>query len=202
MNASDLAARLHARRNPRGWVGRCPSHDDRQPSLSISEGRDGRVLVRCFSGCTPDEIVRAMGLQLADLFEAKTMPPAPISRRPTADDVERQLQVELGRILDREEAGLGFRPPALSRYKNEARALIERRLSVKLSRHRSPWWEIDPHCEDALWKMCIDRAVEEASWKHGVEPAWLNTEITAMPSVLDSTLRRARELQRELGQVA
>jgi hypothetical protein len=26
----------------------CPAHDDREPSLSISEGEDGRVLLNCF----------------------------------------------------------------------------------------------------------------------------------------------------------
>ena len=29
----------------------CPVHDDRSPSLSISAGKDGKVLVRCHAGC-------------------------------------------------------------------------------------------------------------------------------------------------------
>lgn len=48
----------------------CPSHADRHPSLSISEGDDGRVLVKCHAGCEPKEIVAALGLNLSDLFEA------------------------------------------------------------------------------------------------------------------------------------
>jgi hypothetical protein len=58
----------HPRRSGRGWISRCPAHADRSPSLSISEGDDGRVLLRCFSGCTVDEITAALGLSLRDLF--------------------------------------------------------------------------------------------------------------------------------------
>lgn len=46
----------------------CPAHGDRTPSLSITEGDDGRVLLHCFGGCTIDLILTAMGLSTADLF--------------------------------------------------------------------------------------------------------------------------------------
>jgi len=48
---------------------RCPAHDDKTPSLSVNEGRDGRVLVKCHAGCTPGAIVDALGLTMVDLFE-------------------------------------------------------------------------------------------------------------------------------------
>src|SRR4051812_17500949 len=51
-----------------GWKSRCPAHDDREPSLSIGTGDDGRVLLKCFAGCTNEEIVSVLGLALADLF--------------------------------------------------------------------------------------------------------------------------------------
>ena len=56
---------------PRGdnWQARCPAHEDHQPSLSIREGDDGRVLLKCFAGCPVEAIVAALGLTLADLFE-------------------------------------------------------------------------------------------------------------------------------------
>lgn len=56
-----------------GWSARCPAHDDRAPSLSVSEGDDGRALVHCHAGCTPEAIVGALGLSMKDL-----MPPKPI----------------------------------------------------------------------------------------------------------------------------
>src|SRR5260221_5444216 len=53
----------------RQWLACCPAHDDRHPSLSIAEGNDGRVLLRCQSnGCTPEQIVEALGLSMGDLF--------------------------------------------------------------------------------------------------------------------------------------
>ncbi len=57
------------RKSGQGWMAKCPSHADRTPSLSISEGDDGRTLLHCFSGCTVNEIVNSMELQLSDLFE-------------------------------------------------------------------------------------------------------------------------------------
>ncbi|MBK6590648.1 MAG: DUF3987 domain-containing protein [Acidobacteria bacterium] len=48
-------------------MARCPAHDDKSPSLSITE-KDDKVLVHCFAGCTPDEILSAVGLEFRDLF--------------------------------------------------------------------------------------------------------------------------------------
>jgi putative DNA primase/helicase len=49
--AAELARALGGRRNGRGWMACCPAHDDRDPSLSIADGADGRVLMTCFAGC-------------------------------------------------------------------------------------------------------------------------------------------------------
>lgn len=51
-----------------GWACRCPAHDDRNPSLSIHAGDDGRALVNCHAGCSGDAVCAAIGLRLADLF--------------------------------------------------------------------------------------------------------------------------------------
>jgi hypothetical protein len=65
----DVLARLgNPRRSGKGWTGRCPAHDDHSPSLSISVGRGGNVLVFCHAGCSVEEIVNALGLTLTDLF--------------------------------------------------------------------------------------------------------------------------------------
>lgn len=49
-------------------MARCPAHDDQKASLSIGEGTDGRILVKCFAGCLAEDIVAACGLKLSDLF--------------------------------------------------------------------------------------------------------------------------------------
>jgi putative DNA primase/helicase len=50
----------------------CPgpthSHGDRNPSLSVSLGDDGRALLQCFTGCATEAIVATLGLKMADLF--------------------------------------------------------------------------------------------------------------------------------------
>jgi hypothetical protein len=63
-----LAGLECVRKSGHGWVARCPAHEDRSPSLSVREGDDGRVLVRCFAGCTAEKITASLGLKLADLF--------------------------------------------------------------------------------------------------------------------------------------
>lgn len=56
------------RRSGRGYLCRCPAHEDRSASLSIAEGEDGRVLLHCFAGCSTQDVLAAIGLQVADLF--------------------------------------------------------------------------------------------------------------------------------------
>lgn len=56
------------------WIVRCPAHEDRSPSLSITETPD-KVLVHCHAGCSADDIVAAVGLELKDLFPASNLTP-------------------------------------------------------------------------------------------------------------------------------
>ena len=53
------------------WKAHCPTHVDSNPSLSISEGSDGRSLIRCHAGCSAEDIVSSLGLEISDLFEKK-----------------------------------------------------------------------------------------------------------------------------------
>lgn len=56
------------RRNGHGWSARCPAHEDRRPSLSISEGDDGKALVKCHAGCTVNAVCDALGMKVVDLM--------------------------------------------------------------------------------------------------------------------------------------
>jgi hypothetical protein len=72
MTIRDFLSRLtHVKKNSRGWTAFCPAHDDRKASLSIAEGDDGRILLKCFTGCTVEAIVAALGLRMPDLFPSK-----------------------------------------------------------------------------------------------------------------------------------
>lgn len=63
-----------AKRVGRQWRARCPipchgrGRGDRNPSLSISEGHDGRVLLHCFAGCSNQDICQALNIEQRDLF--------------------------------------------------------------------------------------------------------------------------------------
>ncbi len=46
----------------------CPAHDDSSnPSLSL-KAENGKLLLHCFAGCRPEDIVSEMGLEMKDLF--------------------------------------------------------------------------------------------------------------------------------------
>ena len=51
------------------WIAKCPAHEDRSPSLSIRENDDGRCLLHCFGGCETSDVLAAIGLSFADLFD-------------------------------------------------------------------------------------------------------------------------------------
>ncbi|MEP6936096.1 MAG: hypothetical protein ABI988_19495, partial [Nitrospirota bacterium] len=64
-----VLARLNqVKQSGHGWTAQCPGHDDRQNSLSVAEGQEGQVLLKCFSGCEVVQIVTAVGLVMQDLF--------------------------------------------------------------------------------------------------------------------------------------
>jgi hypothetical protein len=70
------------------WLARCPAHADGSPSLSIRELDDGRVLVKCFAGCSALDILTAVGLDWSALFPANGQQPlSPSSSRIPARDL-------------------------------------------------------------------------------------------------------------------
>lgn len=55
---------------------RCPAHDDRTPSLSVSLGQQA-ILFHCFAGCTRAEVILALGrrgVRMHDLFDGSGGP--------------------------------------------------------------------------------------------------------------------------------
>jgi hypothetical protein len=63
-----------------GWTCRCPVHDDRTPSLSLSLGEGGRLLWHCHAGC--DQAAVLAGLRTAGVLLNGDARPA--ERRPKA----------------------------------------------------------------------------------------------------------------------
>lgn len=63
------------------WVARCPAHEDRTPSLSVSTGESGKVLLHCHAGCTFPTIVHAMGFSVHEFTGGANDPSRAKSKR-------------------------------------------------------------------------------------------------------------------------
>lgn len=58
-------------RNGNNYSARCPAHEDRNPSLSVSETQDSKLLIKCHAGCTLEDICNTLGIKPYDLFPHK-----------------------------------------------------------------------------------------------------------------------------------
>jgi len=54
-----LAHALGGRRSGSRWLAHCPAHEDKNPSLSITE-KDGKPLVYCYAGCSQQAVIAAL----------------------------------------------------------------------------------------------------------------------------------------------
>lgn len=106
------------------WSARCPAHEDRHSSLSVSRGQKG-VLMHCHAGCSSDAIAHAVGVPLAEWFDPDNERPVlhvaasagePL---PTGDQLQawaRRLQTHSG-LLRRLQEVRGWQEPALTRLR-------------------------------------------------------------------------------------
>lgn len=68
-------------RQGRNW--QCPAHPDRKASLTVT-ARPDKVLLHCQASCPPEEVVRALGLEMKDLYD-ESGPPRMVARYPYTD---------------------------------------------------------------------------------------------------------------------
>jgi putative DNA primase/helicase len=93
MTAESIAKALGGRKAGVSWIARCPAHDDREPSLSIRDADDGKVLVRCHAGCDQDRVIatlRSRGLWTENGTRRFIRPaPRAATSQPDRDDAKR-----------------------------------------------------------------------------------------------------------------
>lgn len=58
----------------RGSSWQCPSHEDQHESLSVGDGKDGSAVLCCHAGCETSDIVKALSLEMRDLFPESEKP--------------------------------------------------------------------------------------------------------------------------------
>lgn len=94
MNAADIAKALGgAKKAGKGWTCKCPAHDDKHNSLSLTE-KEGRLLWKCHAGCS-QEVVQA-ALQRRGYLEASAEAREP-RRRPAGSAKPKLEPIDGGR---------------------------------------------------------------------------------------------------------
>lgn len=58
---------LEVRGSGGSFKAQCPAHDDREPSLQVTEKPDGRVLLHCFAGCGTSDVLASLGLGFGEI---------------------------------------------------------------------------------------------------------------------------------------
>jgi putative DNA primase/helicase len=53
-----------------GYLALCPAHGDSRPSLRVWRGEDNKVRMTCRVGCKTEDVIKAVGLSWADMFNA------------------------------------------------------------------------------------------------------------------------------------
>tara|TARA_R110002096_G_scaffold344921_2_gene537807 strand:- start:41187 stop:43577 length:2391 start_codon:yes stop_codon:yes gene_type:complete len=171
----------HATRSGKGWSARCPAHDDRNPSLSISEGSEGQALVHCHAGCAVDEVMRAIRLEKRDLFSVAGDTSRVFGRvKPQSvavANVKRNETKDAGRVL--------YPDP------DEAQRTLERRIGVVAHR-----WEYHDsqgelvglilrfECPDGKVIRPVSRTADGAGWIIGGMPS--PRPLYALREIIDS----------------
>lgn len=71
---------------------RCPCHKDEKASLSISQGRNNRILLKCHADCHYKDILAAVGLTEADLFNDGKTKQEKSWRKKIEDDIKKPIE--------------------------------------------------------------------------------------------------------------
>lgn len=101
------------------YIAKCPAHDDGDPSLSIRELPDGRILIKCFSGCGGLDVLTAIGLEWADVMPDDGLFQPVAERRER--EARRDLMVEYLMTVQKEGGRLSEEDKAL---------ILKRRLGL------------------------------------------------------------------------
>ncbi|MFD4972272.1 DUF3987 domain-containing protein [Streptomyces sp. NPDC058424] len=133
MNAHDRALEAlqqHGSKG-RGTSWQCVAHEDRAPSLSVTRGNKG-VILKCHAGCATEDVVSALGLTMADLFDEpleKRERPQVVAEYPYPDE-----QGEVLYVVRRLEPGYDGERKTFRQFRPDGRAGVSgiRRVLYRL----------------------------------------------------------------------
>ena len=71
------------------YIAKCPAHDDGDPSLSIRQLPDSRILIKCFAGCGALDVLESVSLDWGVLMPDDGL------YEPIAERLEREARRDL-----------------------------------------------------------------------------------------------------------
>lgn len=80
-----------------GFMACCPAHEDKNPSLSVDDGADGKPLFFCFAGCSQEAVMAA--LQARGHWPSKDDTPEPAQKIKQKVVARRDYHNESGNLL-------------------------------------------------------------------------------------------------------
>jgi hypothetical protein len=203
VTVSDFLSHLKkVRKAAGGWMACCPSHDDASPSLLVSEGEDGRVLVLCYAGCTAEAIAAALGLNIRDLFaESRDR-----ASGCTLDALARYCGVTVAQLSSyglRNDVGRDAMPVVAIPYSGldgaELRVKYRRRLTKSTDgEERFYWGSGAGNWPYGLWRLAATRAKGSLILTEGESDAWSlwaeNVPALGIPGATQAKLLQAEHL--------
>jgi hypothetical protein len=130
---------------------------DRNRSLSVWQSEDGWIRLHCFTGCTRDEIVAAMGIKIRDL--------ALNEFNPNPEWEQRRKDEERLKLLERQH-GLAIMAQAVIPGELNYWRVVERNIAV---RGRALRDKLEP---EAAQRRAGQREVKRIIKEYGLDELW------------------------------
>jgi RecA-family ATPase len=131
----EVISRLSAKKNGVGYKSKCPAHNDSKPSLTLSIGADGRILLHCHAGCEVEQIAAALGIKVADLFPESSRPgPIGVALMAAHKRLPESFLRDLG-LVDLPGGGIGIP------YRDSDGNIAATKRRTKLIANEGSFWE-------------------------------------------------------------
>jgi Toprim-like len=173
MTLAAFLRRFNAKSNGSGYIMPCRAHGDTKASLSVNEGRDGRILLKCQAGCTTERVVAALGLQMRDLFPSiNGTQKAPIVATYYFRDVSGEVRYRKQRSAEKE---FWFeRPDGQGGWTKDIKGVERVVYRVNELQGRTHIFIVEGEKDaDRLWSLGLAATTNDAgASKNGQRPKW------------------------------
>lgn len=208
------------------YMAKCPAHDDKNPSLSIAEGEDGRILLNCHAGCSTEKVLQAMGLAMRDLYpnnqrSSATSSKTPIDLRPKLPTITEMRKIaaiysytdENGELLCQK---VRYTPKFFSwrmsdgkggwKYRRPENGMVLYRLpdvEQAVAEHRPVWVvegekDVDTLCGYGFTATCSPDGAGHGKWKREYSEALKGADAVIIPDNDEIGLDFAQKTARSL----